>query len=309
MAYETGTATDSADLFSKLRTFLTSNTDLVTAGQEWTELAYTENGNDAELYLRGQGNGGSDQIYVGLRRFLYSSDSYNWEIMGAVNYDSGIGFSSQPNRSPAAYNYFHNTPMTYWFFANGRHFKAVVKVQSTYQHLYCGFILPYATPTEYAYPLFIGGCGTSSNKRFSDSDNTMAAYYRNYDRAFLMGHDGAWRTFRSLNVGYAPTNGINQYLIYPYCASTGVNNHSIPIIAESFGDGYPLFNVTLAYYANYPTPSSVPGEIYGVLDNCYYIPGIDNASESSHTLGADTYRAFQNVFRSGAQDFMAYKEE
>ena len=67
MAVEIGTASSAADLYDKLISFLTTNADLVTAGQEWaiawdSPAAYE---NQTDIVLRGPGLSGQDQVYVG----------------------------------------------------------------------------------------------------------------------------------------------------------------------------------------------------------------------------------------------------
>lgn len=310
MAYETGTATDSADLMNRLRTFLTSNSSLVTASQTWTELGYSENGNRADLHLRGQGLGGTDNIYINIRRDLFSADNYNWAIYGSTSYLSGVEPSQQPNASPNISIMLHNTPIQYWFFANGRRFCVVAKVNSVYQHLYAGFILPYATPTEYPYPLFIGGCSYSLNLRFSDTGNNNTTYYKGWRTGAIRDHSGQWRQIESAGQ-YSPTpnNGFEEPMAWPYCFDNAVSSRDPDYLVNCLGGTYLIEPIILLLPQNYPTPTAITAEIYGELDGVGFINGIDNASESINNDGSNDWLAFQNVYRTGRYDFAAYKRE
>src|SRR5690348_15074846 len=70
MAFETGTATDHLDLWSKLLDFLQSNADLVAAGQQWTVAWEAPAGapNATDIVLQGPGLAGEDEVLVALRR-------------------------------------------------------------------------------------------------------------------------------------------------------------------------------------------------------------------------------------------------
>ena len=157
MAWETGTATDHDDLLDKLITFLTTDSGLVAANQEWMVLKDEEPVDERYVYLRGPGLADNDQIHANIRRFYNpGTNAYNWEFRGATSYDGGIAYASQPGTSDMSYLCLANLSMTYWFFANGRRFIVIAKIGTVYTSAYAGLIMPYALPSEYLYPLFIG---------------------------------------------------------------------------------------------------------------------------------------------------------
>jgi len=151
MAYATGTASDFADLYNKLRDFLTTNVDLVADGEAWVQIAGPGGTlTDAdEIILQGPGTTGTDEILVGIKPVTsVASDYYNLSMFGLVSYNPALGgIQSQVGESLARTLLAWNSPMTYWFVANGRRFIVVIKVASTYHMAYCGFILPYMLPT------------------------------------------------------------------------------------------------------------------------------------------------------------------
>ena len=83
-----------------------------------------------------------------------------------------VGLQDQPGISPAAYIPLQNTTMTYWFIANDRHIKGVIKTASSYQPFYIGFLNAYATEAEYPYPLAI--CGTYHSEVIVFGSNTVS---------------------------------------------------------------------------------------------------------------------------------------
>ena len=67
MAWISGTATDAADLFNKLITFLTSDATLVAGSEAWTLLrrdTFTLDAKRDLAELRGPGSSAGDAIYV-----------------------------------------------------------------------------------------------------------------------------------------------------------------------------------------------------------------------------------------------------
>lgn len=163
MAYATGTATGPADLWTKLLAFLTTDAALVAAGQNWSSVWTAPVGapNLTDVMLKGPGLSGTDSVYVGLRRTdntLTLNESLIW-LSGATGFSpSATQFTGHVNslgNTPAMF--LDNASMQYWFVANGRRFVVVTKMSTVYNAMYAGLYHPYAIPSEYPYPLFIGG--------------------------------------------------------------------------------------------------------------------------------------------------------
>ena len=166
MASSTGTATNLLDLYNKLRDFLTTNADLVLAGEEWTQIA----GNTGtlvladEIVLQGPGTAGADEVLVGMETsYSVASDYYNMSFSGFTIWNPSTAFASQVNSTHSYTINLWDDPMPYWFVANGRRFIVVVRVAGVYMSAYCGLILPYVLPTLWPYPLFIGAASRQPN--------------------------------------------------------------------------------------------------------------------------------------------------
>lgn len=299
MAYETGTATNNYDLLTKLKTFLTTNAALVAAGQQWQVKRWVGATNWADNWFKGPGTSGTDNIYVGIRAFEDNDlDIYNLGFRGAVgllmdgsgNYTNGSNYDNQPGGSPEVYACASNTALPYWFVANGRRFIAIWKVSTTYHGMYCGFPLVYGTPTQYPYPLVIGGGGNTYTRRWSANDpdhrifcdpgtGGMQLYYL----------DGTWKAFRNYygsgSIEY--NEDINN--VWPKGVTWIRDNPDGSYLLEPF-----ILNMNIP-------------QLVGELEGVYWVSGFNNAAENTMTISGDTYVVFQNIFRTNVNDYFALR--
>jgi len=284
MAFEKGTATNYLDLFAKIVTFASAN--------GWTVLEQT----GTQVYMRGSGAAGLDEIYVGIRAYEDQAGSrYNFELYGSWGYVAGRAFNSMPFASgplsslyPRAYLW--NKAMPYWLSVNGRRIICVVKVGTVYQHFYLGFINPPATDAQYPYPLLIGGCGDDDYNYATTSD--VSAYWADNGASgcgnlALPGggcgritYAGSEPTIPSLKA-YSPIHGKrgdiitcpdNSYMLFPFY-----------IISNEFAENY------------------------GQIDGIFQISGYDNASENTLTIDGVEYTVFQDIYRVGYWSFCAMR--
>lgn len=299
MAYETGTATSYTDLLDKLKTFVTGSA-ITTEGNEWTVLRTSS----TELILKGLGNSRDKEIYCGIRTFLDGVDSYQWEMRGFTGYDSGVtGLSGQPGASPAVYMHFHGASMTYWFFANGQRIIVVTKVSTVYEHGYLGFLLPYATPAQYPYPMVAGGSSDLSTRRWSSTDRNHSGYWNAGNAGcYLYQPDGSWAEInnRTGTSGTVSSPSSADRTIWPYwTGSRGVLSD-----LDTAPDGsYTLLPVI----PNSPSSAGAQN-IYGEFDGVMFLTGKNNASENTVTIGGDTYIVFQNIHRTAYEEYAAIKQ-
>ena len=306
MAYQTGTATDYRDLLDKLRLFLTTDATLVGLSQNWEQKRWVTTSNTQELFVRGPGLAGTDNIYIGIRSFeSVVNDYYNLGVRGSVgllidgsgNYQNGADFHTQPGTSPEVYACAFNTSMPYWFVANGRRFIAIWKVSTTYHGIYCGFPLPYATPAQYPYPLMVCGTGTYSNRRWSVTTGDHRMFHDpgqsgvgNDANTYLYYLDGTWQPFANYAVGStADGTGVEINNIWP----KGVTS-----LRETPDGSYAL----IPFILNMSTPNLI-----GELDGVYWIPGFNTAAEDTMTIASVPYVIFQNIFRTSINSYFALK--
>lgn len=307
MAVEIGTASNFNDLYAKLRDFLTGNADLVAAGQNWTVLSGPAAGPltfDDDLLMQGPGNGGTDQILVGLDPVVsVGADYYNLGIAGYSSYNPGVALVDQPNRLTNRYIHLWDGSMPYWFIANGRRFIVVVRVTTVYQSAYAGFILPYHLPTTWAYPLFVGACSRQSTWRYSVVNHGgHSAFFNpgaldsgpdvNDCSAAIRLPDGQWMWLANKRqINSEASSDVNNiapwatWLGYPNLRD-GLDGQYTPIPAE--------IAITDPYAAN-----------LGALDGVWHVPGFGTASENTITVDGVTYLIVQNVYRTSNHEYAA----
>jgi hypothetical protein len=346
MAFITGTAANAEDLFARLRTFLTSHPDLLDpAGdgsdpsQAWTELKYqagTPGGGSTatpyELYLRGPGLSASDSIYVNMQLFndtAAGSDAWSIRFRGATQFSAAQQFTNQPGSSTnECVQPFYNQSMPYWFFANGRRFIIVAQVtNSVYTSSYCGFILPYAplnTITEYPYPLLISAGMGRIGRRFSETSRTehtsfwSPCYASNQGSAMLYDQTNAWQRFANVasngvtnpNVTSSTPGSSNNALVSPYNWNTTSTNNGFRVDRQQLtvDSQYVLRDIEFLRPFNAKTVDLDLAAFYGILDGVKWVSGIGQSAQNTVTLGADTYRVFQEAGNTAVESFAAILE-
>lgn len=290
----TGTATDYLDLLTKVKTHLTSGT---MGSQAWTVEAddTTTVPGERFLYLTGPGLSGTDEIHVNIRAYQsVGSDYYNWQIRGSVAYGSTYFWHLQPGTSPAANLLLWQSAIPYWLIANGRRFILVAKVSTTYQTLYAGFIMPYATSAEMPYPLFIGASAAAGDLRWSNGTYRLGAPWDAPQSACYLRHfDGAWANICNFrDRGDTTREELADNNCWPW--------QSDYRISQNADGGYTLF------------PSVLHGTFggantFGELEGVYYVSGFSNASEDIIDVGSDDYLVVQSAYRTDRMSYAAIK--
>jgi hypothetical protein len=300
MAVEQGTATNFLDFYNKLRDFLTTNADLVTAGEEWTQI-YGSVGTltlDDEIVVQGPGLAGTDEIRVRLQpAYDAVANRYNLSLYGLPNWNPALAPIDQFNHGTARYMHLWNSSIPYTFVANGRRFVAVAQITSVVEACYAGFFLPYALPDEYPYPMAVGGSSTTSTWLYSESSVAHSHFVNPSGSLQVYGPNNAWIAFTNFTQGSGNSYQFSGFgsVVMPY--QTPNNDSSFrgvwSVLRECFGGAYPLHPLILATAA-VPTAARL-----GVLDGCYHVPGIGNSHGSLLDIDAPgDHMVVQNVART-----------
>lgn len=293
----------------------------------------------SEVLLKSTGTSGTDNIYTGIRSEYDSSNGwYNLFLCGFTGYNSNVlDFFLQPG---CINGYADATPMMipmvpcwnssmpYWFAANGRSFRFGVKVSTSFESGYMGFILPYASPSQYPYPLAIGGSLIPQNSarglewRYSYNNYRHSVYtcpatnniasVTSDSTLYLRMPDGSWRSFgqRSNNSdpnhisrayitsGYPLTwNGPSSF-VYPTANYSATLTDGVLPYREVLGGGYMLIPFILAH--RYPTTFAC-----GELEGIYQISGFSNASENTFTYNSENHVILQNISRTETHEYFS----
>lgn len=315
MAVATGTATNFVDFYNKLRAFLLTNATLVAASQAWTQIA----GNtgtltiDDTITLQGPGLSGTDQVRIKLKP-VYSvvNNRYNLELVGVPTWSGAANQDAQFNMSTPVYMHLWNGSIPYKFVANGRRFIVVAQITTTVEAGYCGFFLPYALPSEYPYPMCVGG-----TSQVSTWDYTQASFehshFVNPSRSLRVYTPGnTWLSMENFTQSSSQSWSqwhINTNLIgatLPYQQGNGNDGQVRSFwasIRECFGGEFPAHPIVLVTL--FPSRAR-----YGVLDGCFWVPGIGNAHGNTMTIDGVDHMVVQNVTRTdNFQGYWALKLE
>ncbi len=311
--------------------------DLTFSGILWT-VNRDEIGNhqvdEIEVLLQGVGSG-SDDIFVGIRSYFNSGgDARNWEMGGFTGFTGALTWENQPGKYPgdftntitAAIMPLANAAIDYWFNVTGRRIIVIAKIGSAFSSGYVGFINPFATATEWPYPLAVFGCSNRIAQRFTDTfigyssiSDPIKQSTNGSGPGFIRLPDGEWLgIFNSEISGVSrltvltqgvhpavnpvnPSGTINQW----YVTST-VNDFSqfIPSIGvpgvpskiwaptpNAAGDLYPTWPCTLMRRTG-------TNEILGELDDVRWFPASVGPVIPEDTLENDTFTVFQSGNRS-----------
>jgi hypothetical protein len=135
---------------------------------------------EREVQLQGPGNAGADEIYVGILEVRDTGvATFNWQLFGMTGFNGAFDLVDQPGfsyTSPneiAAFVPLSSGAIECWFHVTPRVLSGVMRIGSTYESFYLGFLNPFATPTEFPYPLYIAGSSSRWNEAFGSSGPTQ----------------------------------------------------------------------------------------------------------------------------------------
>ena len=285
MAFQIGTAADYLDLMDRFNTFVTTDTDLVAAGQNWTTLL---NDSGEEYYWQLPGLSGTEEIYLNAQVYEDSvSSNYGFRLNAATGYISGNDFWDQPSARVETYTPYlplWNAEIPYWFVANGQRAIIIAKVSSSFQSAYIGKINQYALPTQYPYPVFIGASTNNESYKYSNAEGTsFSSFYIGNPGCSLFKPDGSWGpVYQQSSSGYLATLPWFQWLsgFSTYIAQMAPLDGTYPLIP-----GMIETQIGLSLYDT----ASRDAAVFGEFDGVYWIPGAQMSPETIITIDSVDY--------------------
>ena len=305
MAVEIGTASGHIDLAEKLAIFLTTNSELVAAGENWTLLEHFPTRSDGEWIYSAPGLTTTEDIIVEIQaRSSISLNYYNWALRGAIGYIPGAGFDGHIGDIDDGsvdwipYVPFWNMDIPYWFIANGQRVIVVGKVNNTYQSLYLGYIDAYALPSQYPKPLFIGGMSDDPTVGYNHDSHRFFPYGYNGNNGYngrLLDPSGYWMQ--------ADENSTVQrgYRTFPWSDRGNVSEVN-KIVPLDSGDTAVLPVILYTYYNTADTRAT-----FGELDGVFWIHGRDQVSETTYIINGETFMVVGDSGGTGDVSFMAIR--
>lgn len=298
MAVSTGTATNHLDLLAKLRDFLVLNDWDVVGGVAAGAIAH-----DQYVSFKGTGLAGTDQIFLTIKTHTNNpAGIFSLQMRGHTAYNPSVPSDNPPGlSSPWVYLPLVNDTIQYWFVATGRRFIAVCKANNRYDILYGGFILPEHMPSDWAYPLLVGGSANALMAASTEGSNHRNFYSPTSGIAYLFTPSNLWRTIRqwdgSENVASADNQLISvdwhSQLVEPRLARTIDNT---PWIREG-------------RLAEYSTDNTQPQRYLGVYDGVLFTPSVGATIEQIIEHDGSDYLVVSNVFRNSDLSLAAIRLE
>lgn len=320
MAWTSGTAANAADLFSRLITFLTADATLVANGEAWTLLRRDSFALDAKrdlAELRGPGSSANDAIHVQLALFAdAAAPAYSIRVLGSQSWESGIAITTpegQPGSLQAGAGSLDilprmpvfNSAISYWFVANGRRFIVVAKSGAYWGSIYAGFILPYGTPVQYPYPLFIGAnSATGDNYQSSSLQVANCAFWRtdgdssDVYSAAILSPAGGW-------IGANRFDTYNTGRIWPWGLSTQARRISLGRFELATLTQLPNGASPLLPAIVYDCSTSRPFNVWGELQGVFAVPGNGVAAGDTVTVAGKAHLVVQQATSTNAARYAA----
>jgi len=272
--YVTGTTSDPAHykFLDVVRNFAVAN--------GWQQILYDGTSANRYVFLRGPGLTGNDPVWVGIDTYQsVSAGYYNVAVGAATNYLSSQTYYNQPQMKRIGVPLFYDR-IDYWISLNAQRIVFVCKVgQNYYEHGYMGKFIPYCSPIQYPYPVFVGGMfGYYSSESY---------ILQNQSYTYTSYHEVPYRGSQP------PNNGYNGQVYSSFDGKWGAaNKRSLGYLGIVLNNEKPVYNIdlTIQYINN---PILTPG-IYGTLDGVYCIqPSYDEIyPEDTITVDGVNYKAF-----------------
>lgn len=251
----------------------------------WTVLRYDTVSAIRELIVQGDGYSTTEEIFIGFRSYQdVGADYYNLSVACFTGYVSGNTFTTQPGYAENGICG-HNLYIDYWLRVTPQCVAMGLKVGTpVYETAYVGKFFPYATPSQYPYPVVCFGNITGiSATRFSDITHSMG-FKGSRTNALMRDVAGSWIQ--------PATWPFNAEMI---CGATASPSYYL-------GQQRDTTNV---YTLNPIVVMKTNTDVYGELEGVYHISGFNNIVENTLTISGRTFVVIQDVGRTGFNDYIA----
>lgn len=323
MAWTTGTCTGHLELLDALKTYLTANGWACLADRMETiddTSSYAPSSLDHRtLYFKGSGLAGEDEIYIGFQDWQWANtDICNIAIQGFTGFDVNLTFWGQPGaieRYQSYADYINlnlsssSVEIVYWFIVNGRRVIIITRNSSVYCCAYLGFFLPYCLPSQYPYPMFIGGNSNRLNLRYSQQDSGNCNFWwasgrydsrytgnPSYDRYSTAAYlNGTWSRIHYYELTSAFPSGISYSMFLNTSLAFPSSSHRLFSCVKNDDESRILMPVTIV---------NSDGS-QGVLDGVYNVDALNANAEDTITMNSKTYLLVPNVYRPSSSQFAA----
>lgn len=285
-------------------TFSTTQGVAAASGQAWEYQGVAEGQSYAAF--RGRGLSGTENIHIQLRRYASTvADTYGVYFSASTSFNPGL--PNQPGHSGWKFMATWDTSMPFWLFINAQRLIVVTKVSTTYHSAYVGKFLPFATPDEYGYPMYVAA-GYNGWVHWSSTAVGFRCFANPGLGASMYFPSGVWRSIEnydnSSNTEQSPSSSGHYAMPYVGGNDSGLIYAHLrhQELRENLDGTYSLGPITLIAHRDEPG-------VFGELDGAYAVSGFANGSENVITVGSAEYIVFNNIFRNERYNFFAVKME
>ena len=358
MATTTGTANSHLHLITEIRDFLTG----LSPTMSWAVLRDTSTSpvganspNTTEIIFEGDAsNGGSPsrKFYWGMRSYETPASSvFGVEIRGFTGFDDGspsgsVAFENQPDASPPVYTPMQNTPMSYWIWANARRVIVVINTGTAYQWIHAGFLDPFATETEYPYPMMVMGSTFDSTVAFNNNSidfSTLTDPAGNSAENPILSAtapmwarftDGQWYPIKNFRKAGTVTAVLSKRGVWPLAEYTPANYPFGAVSSSALRDWRAQFYAVSQGGTPPAVLAQTPGspddispllpltilmndpsmQLLGEISGIYWVSSSGGVTAEDEIFDhgvspAQKYLVFQNIHRTDSWSFAAVKDE
>ena len=255
------------------------------------------------------------------------------------------GFSFIEPNEIASFVPLSNGTIECWFHITPRVLSGVMRIGSTYESFYLGFLNPFATPTEFPYPLYIAGSSSRWNESFASSGPTQCGLAdpgawtgtsgNTRGPGGLRFFDGSWQYIQTWRFAGSGRFQNNDRMVYPAGDLPPQASEIAPADEFVQNDADRRWNAIIPATGNPGSPSitlretedsggditqliptivhfSQPSlQIIGELDSVFWgsTAGNNIVSEDRVIIGGLFYRAFQSANRTDQFAFQFLRED
>lgn len=267
----------------------------------WTAERYDNTpGSDYELIASSAGYTTTDDIYVGLQTYDTGS-LYGFRVNGFSGYNAGAPFLEQPGAVAGdAYPWDHHfvpttdSALTYWFFMSPNRIMGTFLSGAVYSSFYTGWLVPYASPSQWNYPMCVGSC-SYTQRAYTDTDADHATFWNSptgADSATISILDStSWKPLNQDSLAGGP---------WPW---RGGDIENLPVYIAGNVPTFP--SMAIVYQAG---AAGVYGEFEGVRAHST----LSGTITTEDTLSSSDYGAgivLQDTFKAGRQALYILQED
>lgn len=260
----------------------------------------------AEIAWSAPGLDGGRAIYVGAETYGRTADDvWNIGFTGFRAWSDLQSIKTQANATTPRYLSLVNSPIAFWFVANGQRVIIVTRAAGVYQTAYLGLGFPYEPPSLHPYPAIIGASDDARTGRY---DRTTADYRHPADpgryglTAFYP--DGQWRNHANRvafdNSQDSGRDSETGGLVWPSVFAGPNVDAPMTWVRDNMDGSRSLLPLVLIHEEG-------PRHYWGEFDGYFWTTGFGTAAEAIIRQAGFDHLVVNNIYRTGPRHYAAVR--